>query len=735
MKRHQTGISYIVLLSFLAMLLLALVGLDAKAQGLSLSRAPLAGSALTSAAGEIIVKFIPGLTRQKREGLNKAIGARSKGFIEELGIELVESVDASLAEELVLAYRSSGLVEFAESNGFRQAARVPNDPRFHEQWNLNLIGAPLAWDISTGSSEVVVAVIDTGIDLHHPDLAANIWQNSDEIPANGLDDDNNGFIDDSYGWNFVDGNNSVADDDSNGHGSHVAGIIAAVSDNALGIASLAQKCPVMPIKGLNRQGYGDDYKIAKAITYAVDNGADIINISFGGSSRSEALLRAVEYARRKDVVVVAAAGNDAQAEVIYPAAFPYVIAVSATDVHDNIAPYSNYGDAVDLAAPGGDSRRPILSTSRSASYTYGMGTSLATPHVAALAALIRSAHPALKANEVERALESSALDRGDYGWDRYYGFGRIDAAKALISPLIISDPYEPNDTFATAYPISFGRLKAKMAKYADDFDTYSFTVSDPPKELSIILSNIPEASNYEVKLYDYLHRPLNVSNGQGAKERIDYRAVSSGTYYISISARRGSGSDDKDYLLSLMLEGQTFKFNDLSYFHWSFEDVSYLSAQALISGYPDGSFRPTNPVSRAEFASLICKIRGWDRTGPKEPSFPDVFASHWAYLDIEAAKSHGVISGYEDGSFRPDGPATRAEISSMIFALNNLAPGTSGPSFLDVPVAHWAYSPIMTCRNNGLIYGYQGGAFRPRARASRAEVSAILARLLRSYAS
>ncbi len=688
-----------------------------------------------SLKNEIIIKLKPDINEERLASLNHSLGAKIIKRIDEIGLLLLKSDERISPADMIAAVAKAGLVDFAELNGLRKAARIPNDPKFFEQWNLNLIGAPAVWDMASGSKEVVVAVLDTGIDHNHSDLSANIYRNTGEIPSNGLDDDKNGYIDDYLGWNFVHGNNDVRDDDSSSHGTRVAGIVAAVTDNATGIASLSKKATIMPLKTLNKDGYGDDFAVAKAITYAADNGACVINISFGGDSYSEAIAKAVEYARRKDCLLVAVAGNGSSSNVLFPATNPYVVAVSATDSHDNFALYSNYGEAIDLAAPGGSSSNPIISTAKFNAYSYGAGTSLAAPHVSALAALIRAAYPNLKANDVERLMERTALDKGEVGWDRYFGFGRIDAARAMSSFFLIDDPHEPNDTFGTASAISGGRVRAKMAKHADDFDIYSFSVSSAPADISITLSNISNPETFQLKVYDSSKRLLADSYSEENKRRLNYQANFPGTYYLSLSVQKGAGSDESDYLLEITASGQALSYFDLPSYHWAYEDIGYLSSLMIISGYPDGTFRPAGQITRAEFASIICRAKGLGGTLGQVPIFSDVQPNHWAYADIRAAGAKGIISGYPDGTFRPDAPATRAEIAKMLAHASELPINTAPAPFADLSATHWAYSPIMTSRNAGLIHGYQDGTFRPESKASRSEVSAMIARLLRSQAS
>jgi subtilisin family serine protease len=328
-------------------------------------------------------------------------------------------------------------IEYAEPDYLASGAIIPSDPRWNNQWAPAKIGAPAAWEITTGSTEVIIAVLDTGIDLDHPDLAAKIWTNPGEVPANGLDDDQNGKVDDVHGWHFYhycynsdcppfEDNNPQ---DDNGHGTHVAGIAAAETDNGVGIAGISWGAQLMPVKVLDEYGEGWYSDVIAGIVYATDNGADIINLSLGGEASSQAMQEAVDYSHARGVLLIAATGNNS-GPVLYPAACNHVLGVGATDVEDRRWRFSNYGPEIDVVAPGDE----IYSTwPWRDGYFYQSGTSVATPHVAGLAALIWSVRPDLANDQVAQVITQTACDLGEPGWDEFYGWGRIDAYQALLS--------------------------------------------------------------------------------------------------------------------------------------------------------------------------------------------------------------------------------------------------------------------------------------------------------------
>ena len=314
------------------------------------------------------------------------------------------------------------------------AQALPDDPQIPEQWNMARIGMPAAWDVITDTAALVIATLDSGVKRDHPDLQGQLWHNIAEIPNNDRDDDQNGFVDDRDGWHFyhvvsggqlTPGQNADVEDD-NGHGTHVAGVIAAAGNNAIGVAGIAWHTRLMPVRVLDSDGLGWESDIIQGLSYATANGARVINMSLGLSEASPALAAAVAQAARQGVLLVAAAGNNGGA-VLYPAAYPTVLSVGASDQADRRASFSAQGARLDLLAPGVD----ILSTWNGVPYVLRSGTSMAAPHVAGVAALLMAHMPGLSVAQVRTCLLRSATDLGAPGWDAQTGWGRLNAAHAL----------------------------------------------------------------------------------------------------------------------------------------------------------------------------------------------------------------------------------------------------------------------------------------------------------------
>jgi subtilisin family serine protease len=389
--------------------------------------------------GEVVIKLRPGIAEglkdRVRAGVNARVRRRFMGNAEHWLLP-----PGLTTEKAIDRLRRHPHVEYVEPNYVVHAFVVPNDPYYPLLWGMRNEGqsggspgadidAGSAWGVTTGSRNVLVGVIDTGIDYDHPDLAANIYVNPGEIDGNGIDDDGNGFVDDVHGWDFIHDDNDPSDDV--GHGTHVAGIIGAAGNNALGIAGVNWTVSMLPIKFLGPGG-GSTADAIAATDYATMMGADLTNNSWGGGPPSQALEEAILRAGVAGSLFVAAAGNDADNNASYPAAFNTwnIVSVAATDDRDQLAPFSNYGaTSVDLGAPG----VAILSTLPGGSYGFLSGTSMATPHVAGVAALMRAVSPGIDVAVLKQQL-LQAVDPIPALAGKTVTGGRLSAFATIATP-------------------------------------------------------------------------------------------------------------------------------------------------------------------------------------------------------------------------------------------------------------------------------------------------------------
>lgn len=396
--------------------------------------------------GEVLVKFKPGVGEQAIASIKANLNLETIKVFKRSHIYHLRILSKLSVQEVIARLRQSPAVEYAEPNYIRYLNLTPNDPRYPEMWGLNNTGqtggtpdadidAPEAWAIETGSPSMVVADIDSGMDLTHEDLAANLWTNPGEIPGNGIDDDGNGFIDDVHGWDFRNNDNDPTDTSPlcSGHGTHTAGTIGAVGNNEIGVTGINWQVKIMPLRVFGGiLCSGQDANIIAAIEYYSDFGVRISNNSYGGGAFNQAVMDAI---RASHSLFVAAAGNGGLDGIgdnndvtpQYPASYALdnIISVAATDHNDFLASFSNFGlQSVDLGAPGVN----ILSTLPGSAYGFLSGTSMATPHVTGVAALLLAHDGGLTNLELKWRLLKGTDNIGLPVLTR----GRLNAEKALL---------------------------------------------------------------------------------------------------------------------------------------------------------------------------------------------------------------------------------------------------------------------------------------------------------------
>lgn len=335
-------------------------------------------------------------------------------------------------------------------------------------WNLEYIEIEGAWKITQGDPDVVVAVIDSGIDFSHFELKHAQWINEDEIANNGIDDDDNGFIDDTAGWDFTSDDNHPGpdpEDPIHWHATFISGIIAAANDTN-SVTGIAPNVSIMDLRVLDKDNFQATAALGGAIYYAVDNGADVINLSLQYYSNSSFLYEEIKYAYDHNVPIVSITGNmdvsqGGGAEIpSFPGAYNETITVGALNYYLEKADYSNYGVWTELVAPVGDQEYDsldhlIYSTYPGDSFVYGIGTSFAAPQVTATIALMKSVNPDLTIEQIRTILHETAIDLGEPGWDKYYGYGMINATAAVQQALALKTT-EHTNTEPTPFPYSIG---------------------------------------------------------------------------------------------------------------------------------------------------------------------------------------------------------------------------------------------------------------------------------------
>jgi len=498
---------------------------------------------------EIIVKFKPGATPAQIDQLNRQHGVEAIRTSKFAGFKTLRIPEGKGALEIVEIFTRNPLVEYAEPNYYAYATMVPNDPYYCLQWHLDDslewdsvnetcktgsnpyggIHMEAAWDISTGASSVIVAVVDTGVAYEDykgferaPDLAGT------------------SFV---TGYDFINNDNHPNDDE--GHGTHVTGTIAQTTNNNLGVAGVAFNTTIMPVKALNQFGSGTTQTVADGIYFAADNGADIINLSLGwpvGVDPGLTLENAISYAYSQGVTIAAASGNEADEEgytggISYPAAYDdYVIAVGATRYDEEVAYYSNYGSSLDLTAPGGDVtidqnedgygdgvlQQTFDRNPKDWGYWFYQGTSMSTPHVSGLAALLLAQDSNRTPDDIRNILQTTAEDQGAAGRDQYYGWGLIDAYAALTYAPVISITVTANDTF------DYGTLGL------------SPNTSNPTKKNTVVLGKTPVIKNTGSVAVDLTVKSSDATGGTISWDLVAAGSIATDEYCHQYSTTTGA---------------------------------------------------------------------------------------------------------------------------------------------------------------------------------------------------
>ncbi|MBI5185195.1 MAG: S8 family serine peptidase [Nitrospinae bacterium] len=478
----------------------------------------------------------------------------------------------SLTVDAIRQLRNDQDIEYAEPNFIRKPLKTPNDEHYKLQWHYPLINLPQAWETTTGSADVIVAVIDTGILSSHPDLSSKLVSGYDFISDPSIGGDGNGIDSDP-----TDVGDDYKKSSSSFHGTHVAGTIGAATNNSVGVAGVSWETRIMPLRVLGIGG-GTDADIAQAIRYAAglsnssgttpSKRANIINMSLGGAGSSATTKNAIQAARDQGVIIVAAAGNDNVSTLFYPASYDGVVSVSAVDMNSQKSPYSNYGNAIDVAAPGGDSsvdlnndgyEDGVLSTlgddSGKLTYRFYQGTSMASPHMAGVVALMMAVNPNLTPTDLDDLLKGThsktslriTRDIGEAGWDNIYGNGLIDASQAVLAAKEIAGGGGTAPPTESILSISNSTLS--FENYLSDL---SFDISNSGGGTLNITSVSSDASWLSVKTTSGT-APLSVGLG------VDRAGLSAGNYSATVTvqsdAAKGSNTAAITVTMSVVSAG------------------------------------------------------------------------------------------------------------------------------------------------------------------------------------
>ncbi len=751
---------------------------------------------------EILVKFLPGTTEEEKAAIRESLGAEKVKAIRSIGVEHWRLPEELTTEEALGLLEGEPAVDYAEPNYLRQPQAVPNDSLFGQQWHLQNLGQQVnnssgtpgadisavdAWDLQTGSPDIVIAVIDSGVAMDHPDLNANIWTNDDEIPGNGLDDDENGYTDDVHGWDFANDDSDPSDYSSgvggNGHGTHVAGTIAAVGNNGLGVSGVMWRAQIMPLQvGHFPLRTLDAAAVLGAFDYAVSNGARILNCSFSGSMFSQSEYDLLAYADQQGVLVIAAAGNESLNNDItpgYPASYdlPNIIAVAATDQNDNLASYSNYGPtSVDLAAPGGSGtvanlystlppeRTVLFAEDFSIGSRWHIGF-LHNPWAIGWDPLYQSSvltdsyGTNYADNEFSWARTDSAVDvrnhrgilieyRYDHSLQYYYDFAFLELSEdggASYEPIVLhtgdtngiytSRVWSTKDFDQAPFHLGFGLV-------SDGTVTYDGIYVD-----DLVVSGIPwvfDGSEYGFKSGTSMAAPVTagvaglVWSANPSLTHLEVKEILLNTVdpLSSLAGKVATGGRVNAYQALLATLGGG-PFNDVPPSHWARDYIEALFAAGITKGCAEGLFCPEDLVTRAQMAAFLERgIRGPTYEPPPASGlFGDVPPSHWASGWIEQLYADGITKGCSTTPllYCPESPVTRAEMA--VFLMRTIKGADYTPPaptglFADVPAGYWAAGWIEALYHEGITTGCGTSPLRycPEDSVTRAQMAAFLVR-------
>jgi subtilisin family serine protease/glutamine cyclotransferase len=623
---------------------------------------------------QLIIKFVTGATENQKKELRADLNSVTLRKFSIIDAELIQLSGMSV-EQAIGLFKDDPRIVYVEPNYIWRANIIPNDPDFELLWGMHNTGqtggtvdadidAVDAWNIGIGDS-IIIGVIDTGLDTAHVDLQNNIWTNPGEIPYNGVDDDSNGYVDDVYGWDFINWDNDPSDD--NGHGTHCSGTIAAAGNNAIGVAGVCWSAKIMALKFLGSNGEGTTEDAVLAVEYATQMGARLTSNSWGGGGYSQALKDAIDSSAVQGMLFVASAGNawnNNDLYPFYPSSYDLdnIISVGATDHYDSLANESTWGSnygltSVDLAAPGVN----IYSTTPGNGYGYKSGTSMAAPHVSGTVALLWSEHPDLTYLQVKNRIMSK-VDTLPNLMDKCVTSGRLNTFMTLaepdsIPPYLISDLAVINTEAtritlswtATGDDLSTGRASYYDVRYSfspidiDNFNSAYEAFGEPNPQPAgstetfvVIDLNFDTTYYFAIKAYDEWNNPSGVSNSPWGRTlgppEIEITPVSlSDSLYIN-------GNSTQALNVSNLEQGELFYEIDVEYPNTreAYGSIIIPPPISILSGEASSGNQDINYAEEIEF----------DITGEKVTvATRDVLL---VYADVGASALRNILESYPD---------------------------------------------------------------------------------------
>lgn len=585
-------------------------------------------------------------------------------------------------------------VELAEPDYIGEISKKAKANNGKHQWYTKKIGMKKAWDITEGSKDTTIAVLDSGVDDDHPALKNKL------LP----------------GYNFVNDNKNTAD--KIGHGTAVSGIIAAKT-NKNKMTGIDTNARILPVKVSDNSGEVSGQNIVDGIHYAIDHDADVINMSYGSYKHSDIEEEAIADAYDAGITLVASSGNDGSDRASYPAAYPGVIGASSTGKKDKVSSFSNFGNYIDIAAPG----ESIYSAKAQGGYANVEGTSFSAPIVSGVAGLLQAEQPDWNQNQIAWALEDGAESPKKSEWTKKKGYGRIDAAQTLKTDLPDWSDDAP-DKKKQAKDLEMFEEEQGKINYPMDVDWYKVHVKNKGRvtidaktstdTLDLVMALDSPDKDDDRKFYD--------DGGKGDDERFSFQAEK-GDYHIAVYDYNQHWSTS-DY--TLQVDGT--KFSDVKEYQ---QEIETLEEKDIIRGFPDGTFKPRENVNRLQTVRMILKEQGVD---PKtydapNPNFSDMTAAAKDYQTIAAAADLGIIKGMDDHTFDPYGHLTRGQMAAVITRAYDLD-GSTDQEFKDVAKNHWAHDAVNTLAANDIAKGYSDHTYRPSKKISRQHFSKLLYRYL-----